>query len=457
MAWLNPAALAGLALLAGPVLVHLLLRHRAERVLFPSLRFVRASRTAAVRLRPPSDLLLLVLRLATVGLAVLALARPLLLAPARVARWNARLARAVVVDVSGSMKPLMASAARAADEEARSTAFTVRIEARDLATGFRKAVAALQKAPPARREIVVISDFQSGALRRSDAESVPFETGLRFVQLDNGQSERLVEGLDVLKAVRSARQEFVLSTEATRLHATVEGPEIAGLALLAAPSDAGTVAALRRAVAAAGAPAPSPRQPVIVAFAGAALPKSVRVSDAAWMLETVLRLKNDRELADACREVDAVTTLAHRGPLKAGEGGRPDEDAWHPLCRDRQGRTLVRAAATDSALLVDVAAPSAAFVAAAVVRGVLVARQGVTARPEEEVRRMSSAELAGFARPPGPVGQNVHHPGQTSDARWCWVLVLVLLTVEIAARRKRTAATELARARPERSRGADAA
>ena len=72
IAWLNPAAFAGLALLAGPVLVHLLLRHRAERVLFPSLRFVRPSRTAAVRLRLPSDLALLLLRMAIVAVAVAA-------------------------------------------------------------------------------------------------------------------------------------------------------------------------------------------------------------------------------------------------------------------------------------------------------------------------------------------------------------------------------------------------
>lgn len=457
IAWLNPGAWVGLAVLAGPVLVHLLLRHRAARILFPSLRFVRASRTAAVRLRPPSDWLLLALRLATLGLAVLALTQPLLLAPARVAAWNARLARAVVVDVSDSMKPLLASAARAADEEALSTTVRFRIEARDLATGFRKAVAALQQAPPARREIVVISDFQSGALRRADVDAVPFDTGLRFVQVGVPQSERLVPGLDVFRAAGSARQEVALSTETTRLHAMVEGPEIEGLALLAAASDAGTVHALRRAVAAAGALAPSPRQPVVIAFAGAVLPRSVRVPDAGWMLETVLRLKNDRELADAAKEVDAVTP-AHRTPLKAGEDGQlADESAWQSLFRDRKGRTLVRAAATDSALLVDVAAAPAAFVAAAVVRGVLVAREGVTARPEDEIRRMSSAELAGFARPPGPISQNVQHFGQTSDARWCWALVLVLLTVEVAVRGKRNAAVEESRAHPEPSRGADAA
>ena len=143
------------------------------------------------------------------------------------------------------------------------------------------------------------------------------------------------------------------------------------------------------------------------------------------MLETILRLKNDREIADACKQVDAVAT--------------PVEGAWHALFRDRQGRPLVRVAASNSTLLVDVAAPPSTFVAAAVLRGVLIARQGVTARPEDEVRKMSRAELAGLARPPGPVSYNVRHDGQMSDARWCWTLVLVLLAIEIAIRRERHA------------------
>jgi hypothetical protein len=213
----------------------------------------------------------------------------------------------------------------------------------------------------------------------------------------------------------------------------VEGPEVEGLALLAGPSDAGAVRGLRRAIAAAGTPVPSPRQPIAVAFAGAVIPISLRALDVRWMLETVLRLKNDREIADACKEVDAVAKFA-------GEG------AWHALFHDRQGRTLVRVAASDSALLVDVAATPSTFVAAAVVRGVLIARQGVTARPEDEVRRMSGAELAELARSPGPVSHNAQRHGQVSDVRWCWVLVLGLLTLEIAVRRERHAAAEEARA-----------
>ena len=63
MVWLLPAALAGLTLLAGPLALHLLTRHRARRLPFPTLRFVPPSNTAAVRLRQPTDVWLLILRL----------------------------------------------------------------------------------------------------------------------------------------------------------------------------------------------------------------------------------------------------------------------------------------------------------------------------------------------------------------------------------------------------------
>ena len=45
--WLNPLALAGLAAAALPVIIHLLKRHRATRVPFPTLRFMTDSRAAA--------------------------------------------------------------------------------------------------------------------------------------------------------------------------------------------------------------------------------------------------------------------------------------------------------------------------------------------------------------------------------------------------------------------------
>src|SRR4030095_11597275 len=71
MTWLAPGAFAALALVAGPVLVHLLAPRNARRLIFPATHFVRATQSAAVRLRRPSDIGLLLLRLAIVATAVL--------------------------------------------------------------------------------------------------------------------------------------------------------------------------------------------------------------------------------------------------------------------------------------------------------------------------------------------------------------------------------------------------
>ena len=432
MAFMHPAAFAGLLLLAGPLLVHLLLRHRARRVPFPSLRFVRTSRTAAVRVRVPSDLLLLLLRLAIVALAVIALAQPLLLAPARIARWNTRLARAIVLDVSESMKPMASAASDFADGEARSASFAFRIEADHLENGLSRAVAALQTAPPALREIVVISDFQWGALRRAVIGTVPDGTGIRFVQIGSGQSERLVTGPDLLGIGASARRDYTLSQNATGLRARVAQPEAAGLLLLAGPADAGAIRALQRALAAAGTPAPSPAEPLAVVFAGAPA-QVVRALDTRWMIETAVRMKADVELADACAASEAVARQSGDAP-------------WHVLRRDRKGQAIVRAAAAGPALLIDVAAPPSAFASAAVVRGALIARQGSTARPEHEVRSMPGADLTALTRSPSPLKTYVPGPGQVADSRWCWALVIVLLAFEVVVRRERNVSRQEGRA-----------
>ena len=72
MIWLAPGAFAALLLLAGPIAVHLLARRNARRVVFPATHFVRAARAAAITVRRPSDVGLLLLRLAIVTVGVLA-------------------------------------------------------------------------------------------------------------------------------------------------------------------------------------------------------------------------------------------------------------------------------------------------------------------------------------------------------------------------------------------------
>ncbi|HZB26400.1 MAG TPA: BatA domain-containing protein, partial [Vicinamibacterales bacterium] len=170
--WLNPAAFAGLAAVAGPLIVHLLLRPRAVRVQFPSVRFIAGSSTAAVRPRRPSDGLLLLLRATIVGAAVTALAAPVFVTSWKRSMWDARLSRAVVVDASGSMADAAARASQTAAAEREGATYRVAIEAQALRDGVSRAVTALRDTPPARRELVIVSDLHAGALTAGDLEVV---------------------------------------------------------------------------------------------------------------------------------------------------------------------------------------------------------------------------------------------------------------------------------------------
>jgi hypothetical protein len=191
---LNPAGLAALLALAGPILVHLLLRRRARRLLFPSLRFVRASNAAAVRLRAITDWPLLAARCAIVAAAALALARPLLVTPARREGWNARTARAVVVDVTPTVGP----ASSAVEEERRGVFTSTVIRSQVIEEGVAEAVRWLAAAPPARREVVVVSDFQVGAIDRQTIDRIPDSFGVRLRPIPSGTTPAAEPGVRVI-------------------------------------------------------------------------------------------------------------------------------------------------------------------------------------------------------------------------------------------------------------------
>jgi hypothetical protein len=98
-----PWFLWGLLALAGPLLLHLLNRRQPQRLLFPSIRFLRRSQLPREGRRRLRDLLLLFLRLLLLALAVLLLARPRWQSAA-VTTSEAGARRAVfVLDCSASM------------------------------------------------------------------------------------------------------------------------------------------------------------------------------------------------------------------------------------------------------------------------------------------------------------------------------------------------------------------
>lgn len=440
MAWLQPSALWGLGLLALPVAIHLLQRRHAERVLFPSTRFLRPSRTAAIRLRPPSDLLLLALRMAIVALAVLAAAQPLWLSSSRLAAWNGRTARAVVIDTSDSMKRARADGRTAADDaEAAAaaegaTALTFRVSHHDLSEALRRARAWLASAPPARREIVVISDFQHGSLTASSIERIGREIGLRFVRAGEIGQPAFVDGIRLLQApgMTGGTQRTHLTAEGTQLRmergATSESSS--GFRVLDGEDEAAQ--RLLMTLALAGTPAPDPAQPIAAVFSPAPAPTGASRQFERWMLATLAGIEQDPELARLAREIDAAVLAP--------------SDSWTVLLKDRRGSPLVRAAAVERELVLHVATPASGYFAAALSRTALISRYGPVARPEHEVLSIPAETLSAWTRAPGPVEETAWRNSDASDARWLWGAALVLLIAEQLMRSRTVARKDEARA-----------
>src|SRR5207249_4281592 len=129
---------------------------------------------------------------AIVGMAVVAVARPLVMTPWRLARWNARVSRAVVVHTRRGMSATDA-ARRLADEEAGSVFAARRVDTPVLSDGIERAVRWLQGTAPSRREVVIISDFQRGSLDDETLKGIPADTGVRLIRAGAPPGTRRVE------------------------------------------------------------------------------------------------------------------------------------------------------------------------------------------------------------------------------------------------------------------------
>lgn len=187
MTWLAPGALLGLGALALPILVHWLARHQADRRPFPTLRFLPITPPASVRRHRISDARLLVVRCAIIAAAAAALAQPALYtAPPPAARPP----RAIVVDISASLRrtlPGSITTGEAAAEDAVTAAVAdtdrvVVIRQSDVRRGLAQAGAWLREQPGA-GEVVVISDFQIGAVTEEDFDPLPASAGRLCVRV----------------------------------------------------------------------------------------------------------------------------------------------------------------------------------------------------------------------------------------------------------------------------------
>jgi hypothetical protein len=400
MTWLAPGAFAALALLAGPVLVHLLARRNARRLIFPATHFVRATQSAAVRLRRPSDIGLLLLRLAIVATAVLAAAQPLVLTPWRLAQWNTRVSRAVIVDTSrGLASP--AVSLRLGDQEMRDVFAARRLNTSNLADGIARARTWLESVPPSRREIVVISDFQLGALADRDVAAIPADTGIRLIRAGIQPDTRRVTSAPI-EGWRGGGWQATTTIDASGTRASWTRTGSAGVpswtSVAAASADAADADRALRAAVSLGVAAGDDSHRVLVRFAGASpLAPPGQPVRSPWIAAAALALQHSDLLMGA-------------GPVAVAE--------------------------RDGVMIVDAPVTGAGLAAPAIVRAALLAvRPETIVDPQTEIGTLSDTELVRWRRESAPVTRSAIPGADDSDGRWVWLLALALLGIESRVRR----------------------
>ena len=424
--WLNPLPLVGLAAAALPVIIHLLKRHRATRVPFPTLRFLTDSRAPAVTLRSLSDPMLLILRVAAIAAAVLAAAQPDIVTSWQRAREDRRISRAIVIDTSASTNAFAGKRDDVVTLERRADA-VVEVRTERAGASLCHTAAALLQGPAARHEIVVISDFQHGAVTDADVACVPSEIGLRFVQIADdwpGKASATLVGLQADGKTTEQRVEF--EGPATRVTFTRRGAGDGPQPKVLAPSgDAPAVAQLVRAAARAGAPALPAGRPITFLFPGVPAPAagSPRV---AWMIAALAAAREDPALLNAA---------ASRRDGKT----RALSTDWVSVVRSATGRALVSAAAAGDGLLVSVSAEPSGVLSVAAVRAFLRAVADAPVWRELEVEAIPPAQLKAWTRTAGPIPPGRFKPTPPGDARWLWMMALALLCVEWVLRREKPA------------------
>jgi len=426
--WLNPAAWIGLIALAGPIVIHILVQRRAERLPFPSLRFLRRTRLASIRRHVLDDVLLLALRAAIVALAVTAFAGPLIVTARQRQAWNARVVQAIVV-VDGAQPARQPSAF-----------LSQTFEAPSLSDGIPRAVAWLDASPPARHELVIVGLLALGSVTADDLSAVPPAIGIRFERSGSLPRERSVAGGRVLgwqrDAVALTAQTVALNDASTRVR-EAGATEPAGFPIDIVCStdarpivDAAIAATLSQRV---WAPAANRRgrlvlvEPSLDPSAIADVGPIVQP----WEADGVASMVRDRELQTTGSQVpgglrDTRFTLA----------------PWRLLLSAPDGRPLAVAAASKTGLVVVTGAEPLSSVTPQLLRAMINALGGPPELRAAEVLPIPDAQLRAWSRPSSPVEAPRVDRVERDDRRGLWVLGLALLALETWVRRSRAAGAE---------------
>jgi Aerotolerance regulator N-terminal len=419
--WLNPAAWIGLVALAAPILIHILVQRRAERLPFPSLRFLQQTRLASIRRHVLEDLPLLAIRAAILAAAVAALAGPLVITPTQRQAWNARVVRATVISgADGALQP--------SDRTFLSQTF----ETRSVSDGLHRALAWLDNAPPARRELVIVGPLGLGSVTAEDLSAVPPAIGLRFERSGTLPTERTIDGGKVLGPVvhqqTVALKGVTTSVRETVASAPVGFPVDVVCAADARPAVDAAIAAVRSERVWAPAADRRARLVLIGTSVDSSAIADARPVTVAWTADAMASVTRDPELQAEASEAPAG--LRDRRFATA---------PWQTLVSASDGHPLAAAAGTPAGFVVVSGAESSSLVTALLLRAIA---NGIAVPPDlrtAEVLPIPDAQLQSWTRPAAPVTTPRIDRVERDDRRGLWALVLGLLALEMWVRRARPA------------------
>ena len=432
MIWRNPWAWLGLAAVALPVLIHLLGRGHARVQPFPSLRFLERSKLLPTRRTRIHDWLLLLVRAGILAAAVAALAQPWFASDERARAVGSTLVRAILVDTSASMRrasgneSAVAVARRDAQRLAAEARASLVVESNDVTRELGGAANWLST-QPGTRELVIVSDFQRGALHSADLATVAADIGMKLA--------RVVVSPATTPITTTSRAAIATTTWTNdRADVTWAPSNVAGDDVELLTSDADRLSARAAATAAATLGAPLPfdsAQRVAIVFPSNERTLAAKRIDAPWMTALAASVRADSLLASAALRVVAAVA----------------DTAGIVVARNAARRPVIVAAQSDARLVFFTTADPGSLASAALIAAIDRARSAAPSFAELEPATMDDDALAALQRAPSDDARSTG--AGDSDGRWFWLVALALLGVETWMRRERkliAAAAEVAHA-----------